>query len=142
MLVWKWQLHNSEVLGARLDLSGETASRVRVLVVEDDPDSRELYSELLQDLYDVRLAVDATEGLARFLSERPDVVITDQTLPGRSGTALARELKRHWPDIKVVLVSGHAKVDHAEACDLVLPKPIDIDQLTRAIDSLARPPRR
>jgi DNA-binding NtrC family response regulator len=116
-----------------LRMGERTHDRLKVLVVEDDGDSREVLAEILAVDFDVRTAADGLAGLEAFEAEHPDVLITDETLPGLSGTALARRVKDLHPDARVVLVSGHATLPDTEACDVVLRKPVDIDKLAAAV---------
>lgn len=117
----------------------EATPNIRLLLVEDDADNRELLAELLSLDFDVRTAADGQEAYERFLSEPVDVVITDETLPRMRGTQLARAVKERAPHVGVVLVSGYGRVPGAEACDAVLGKPVDVDVLTRTVRGLARP---
>jgi CheY-like chemotaxis protein len=120
------------------DLVGffDEMDRRKVLLVEDDPDSRELLAELLEPEFEVETAADGTTGLERFRADHPDVVVTDESLPGMRGTALAREVKALEPNARVVLVSGYALVPGSESCDRVLKKPIEPDTLAAAIHEL------
>jgi CheY-like chemotaxis protein len=111
--------------------------RIKVLVVEDDGDSREVLAEILGVDFDVLTAADGLAGLEAFEAEHPDVLITDETLPGLSGTALARRVKALFPDARVVLVSGHAALPNPELFDAVLRKPVDIDKLAAAVGGAA-----
>ena len=111
------------------------SDRIRVLLVEDDEDSREVIAEVLSGEYEVTTAASAEEGLETYLRDRPDVVVTDQTLPGATGTTLAREVKNIEPSAKVVLVSGYGHVAGSEICDAVLEKPVELEALTEAIGS-------
>ena len=111
--------------------------RLKVLVVEDDGDSREVLAEILGVDFDVLTAADGLTGLETFQSEHPDVLITDETLPGLSGTALARRVKDLSPEARVVLVSGHASLPNPELFDVVLRKPVDIDKLAAAVGGAA-----
>lgn len=111
--------------------------RIKVLVVEDDGDSREVLAEILGVDFDVLTAADGLAGLEAFQSEHPDVLITDETLPGLSGTALARRVKDQSPDVRVVLVSGHAALPNPDLFDVVLRKPVDIDKLAAAVGGAA-----
>jgi DNA-binding NtrC family response regulator len=83
---------------------------VNVLLVEDEQLVRDMLQEFLQRAgYDVRTAGTAEEVLSTpLVAARPyDVVLTDVTLPGRSGVELARILRGAWPDLKVVYMSGN-----------------------------------
>ncbi|NTX01096.1 MULTISPECIES: response regulator [unclassified Myxococcus] len=118
------------------------AERIKVLLVEDDGDSRELLAELLEFEFDVVTAHDGLAGLRAFESTLPDVVVTDESLPGLCGTELARRVKARAPRTRVILVSGYTQVDGAEHCDLVLRKPIDVERLSSAVGSLGDEARR
>jgi CheY-like chemotaxis protein len=110
-------------------------SRIKVLLVEDDAESRDLLAELLRYDFDVQTAADGDQGLALFARERPDVVVTDEALPGMRGTLLAREVKIIAPAARVILVSGYLNPANAESCDIVLRKPVDLGQLWLAVSS-------
>lgn len=115
--------------------------RIKVLLVEDDGDSRELLAEILESEFDVRTAPDGLAGLAAFEEEHPDVIVTDESLPGLCGTALAQKVKERDQHTRVILVSGYAQVAGAEHCDVVLRKPIDVDRLSAAVGSLGEAAR-
>jgi DNA-binding NtrC family response regulator len=107
--------------------------RIKVLLIEDDPDSRELLAEILAADFDVGTAADATSGLSAFTQQHPDVVVTDEALPGMAGTALAKEVKGLVPGAGVILVSGYHRPPHTEFCDVVLRKPVDVRELSDAV---------
>lgn len=110
--------------------------RIKVLLVEDDEDSRELLAEVLRGDFDVDTAMDGVSGLERFAAARPDVVVTDESLPGLRGTALAKAIKERDSKVGIILVSGYLKPPGAEACDVVLKKPIDVNALSSAVEVL------
>jgi CheY-like chemotaxis protein len=116
------------------------ADRIKVLLVEDDGDSRELLAELLEVEYDVITAADGLAGLEAFEAGHPDVVVTDESLPGMCGTELAHEVKARAPKAGVILVSGFTHLE-AEYCDMVLSKPIDVERLSAAVESLGEAAR-
>lgn len=117
------------------------AERIKVLLVEDDGDSRELLAELLEADFDVSTAPDGLAGLRAFEAEHPDVVVTDESLPGMLGTELAARVKEQEPRARVILVSGYTQVQGAEHCDVVLRKPIDVDRLSAAVGRLGNEAR-
>jgi DNA-binding NtrC family response regulator len=114
--------------------------RIKVLLVEDDGDSRELLAELLELDFDVITAADGVAGLRAFVDDHPDVVVTDESLPGMCGTELAQEVKSRQPKAGVVLVSGYSNVDSG-FCDVVLRKPIDVERLSAVVGSLGEAAR-
>jgi CheY-like chemotaxis protein len=83
-----------------------------VLVVEDDPDVRQLAVTLLKELgYKVLEAPDGTAALAILeRSPRPDLLLSDVVLSGAlNGPELAREAGQLFPGIKVLFISGYAE---------------------------------
>ncbi|MFP2931522.1 response regulator [Pyxidicoccus sp. 3LG] len=117
------------------------AERIKVLLVEDDGDSRELLAELLEAEFEVSTAPDGLAGLRAFESQHPDVVVTDESLPGLCGTELAQRVKEREPRARVILVSGYTQVQGAEYCDVVLRKPIDVERLSATVGRLGEEAR-
>ncbi len=88
-----------------------TASGEHVLVVEDEESLRSLLEMMLADLgFRVTVAADGREALclARTMKSKPDLLVTDLVMPGVSGSVLAGELKKLFPDLKVIFMSGYA----------------------------------
>jgi two-component system, OmpR family, response regulator len=117
--------------------------QTRVLLVEDDDDSRELMAEVLEAAgYTVHPAASGQEAL-RTLSERPvDVVVTDLGMSGMGGLEIARAAKAIAPKLPVIVVTGWAEREDVEQArgrevDSVLLKPVDPDSLTQAVAGAA-----
>ena len=83
-----------------------------ILLVDDEPALTELGQELLEDLgYRVTPVNDSPEAL-RIISENPggfDMVITDQTMPRKTGLQLTEELLALRPDLPVILTTGFSE---------------------------------
>ncbi len=112
-----------------------------VLVVDDEPLLAELAQEMLASLgyepFGLSSSVQALEEFRRDPT-RFDLVLTDEVMPGLTGTALARELRRLRPDLPVVLVSGYGgpqlEARAAEAgIRVVATKPLTRAELARAL---------
>ncbi|MGE0813545.1 MAG: response regulator [Vicinamibacterales bacterium] len=92
-------------------LPGRTEARgATVLLVEDDPEVRTLFTTFLRDAgYEVREAGDGEEALQIFerYGADIDVVMTDVVMPNVSGPSLASALRARKPDIRVLFVSGY-----------------------------------
>ena len=92
---------------------GETSPvSAKILVVEDDPDVREMVVGILSDLgYRTLVATNGPEALAILDRDRSvDLLFTDIVMPaGMSGTELARRASRLRPDLKVLLSSGYTR---------------------------------
>jgi two-component system cell cycle sensor histidine kinase/response regulator CckA len=122
---------------------GRRGADVVVLVVEDDPLVRETMAALIaSDGYPVIASGDGEECLARLPpSERKVVLVTDVILPGRSGRALADELRRRRPRAPVVFATGLPdaayKLEPLGANETVLLKPFGAGEIGRAIGRAA-----
>jgi two-component system response regulator HupR/HoxA len=79
-----------------------------VLIVDDEPLNRELLRRILFREYHILEAGDAEQAM-RELGEAPvvDVILCDQVMPGRSGTDLAREVRRRYPKTIALLLTGY-----------------------------------
>ncbi len=113
----------------------------RILVVDDEEGARNGLSRLLTMLgYEVSGVATGEEAGALPVEPVPDLLLTDLTLPGIGGAALAVGLRDRWPDMKVVLMSGYARAEMlrgsagaGDAC--LLQKPFDAATLARAVES-------
>ncbi len=115
---------------------------LRVLLVEDDDDNRELMAEVLAAAgFEVVSAASGRDGL-RSLSERSvDVIVTDVGMPGMGGLELAAAAKRVAPSVPIIVVTGWAEredISSAREVAAVLVKPVDPDALAQAVSDVAR----
>lgn len=81
-----------------------------ILFVEDEPFIREVTTSMLERAGYYVLAVgNAFDAIQAFESvqQKVDLVLTDMTLPGRTGYQLAEDLRRHCPLLKVLVTSGY-----------------------------------
>jgi DNA-binding NtrC family response regulator len=119
---------------------GDVVNRTRILVVDDEPDVREMLSlALSQAGYEVDDASDGFTALAKVSRYRPDVVVTDLRMPGMTGVDLVQRMRRIHEDIPVILATGLETWDlctAAEAYGAVtcLVKPIDVEDLVWNIE--------
>jgi len=117
----------------------QEAKALRVLIVEDDVNTRDATRELLQLLgAEVSAADHGKAALALFDTHAFDVLLTDVRMPGMSGIELAREATRLQPDLRVVFASGYglniaSEIDADMANVALLPKPFDLDSLEKAV---------
>jgi DNA-binding response OmpR family regulator len=114
----------------------------RVLVVDDEPEVREVLQEfLLTRGYDVVVASSGAEALGALDPtgpDRPDVVLLDVTMPGMDGVETLRRMAKVDPLIPVIMVTANTDIDVTSkllglgAVDYI-PKPFDLDYLDQAI---------
>jgi len=123
----------------------------RILVVEDDPDIVDYYSFFLEDEgYEVRSASRCSSAREMIADFRPEVVLIDALLPGKSGLELLVALRRdsQWKDLPMVVVTGNDDLlnddcqsylgahEGVRGPDVVLGKPVDRDSLLKVLDTL------
>ena len=118
------------------------AVRPRILLVEDDELTAKLLARILrQDEYEVRSAGDYKAAMRTACSWLPDLLVCDIALPGRDGLELIRTMRRAYPTLKGLAVSGLSTPRDIEAALTAgfaghLPKPIDAVRLRKAVDAL------
>ncbi len=78
----------------------------RILVVDDDEHIRQVSEAVLAPRYEVRTAADGFEGLALMRKALPDLVISDLKMPNMSGFEFLSVVRRRFPNIPVIAISG------------------------------------
>lgn len=99
-------------------------SKPIILCVDDEPNSLVLRKLVLQKAgYEVLTANSAVAALDVLASSRVDLVLSDQLMPGVTGTELARQIKDKWPSLPVILISGVNEIPpDSEIADLFMSK--------------------
>jgi two-component system nitrogen regulation response regulator GlnG len=114
---------------------------LNVWLVDDDASIRWVLERALRQGGMSPTAFDhADTALAALRRDRPDVLITDIRMPGRSGLDLLTEIRDSQPELPVIVMTAHSDLDSAVAAYQggafeYLPKPFDIDQ---AVDLVRR----
>jgi DNA-binding NtrC family response regulator len=116
------------------------STRGRILVVDDEPDIREMLEVLLgNEGYSVELAPNATEGLRLLETHGYDLVLLDLMLPDRSGMDVLREVRQRDRQTPIFMLTAYGSVERAvEALKLgandFIPKVGENDKLLIEID--------
>lgn len=87
----------------------------QALLVEDHPLMRETLSQFVNEIADVELvgAVGTAREALEFCEKSPPTLaLIDVSLPEMSGIELVREIRKHYPDIKCLMLSGHQEVTY------------------------------
>jgi FixJ family two-component response regulator len=120
--------------------SGTGALRSRVLIVDDAESVRFAIQECLRlSGYAVATSASGEEALELLRSERFDLLLTDQSMPGLTGLELTEVVSRMHPDMPIVLLTGHTDVEMARdsmlrgASDFVT-KPVNVQELPILIE--------
>jgi DNA-binding response OmpR family regulator len=117
-----------------------SASPSLILVVDDDPATRDALAQLLADEGHRTVACDAQDALALAHRERQALVLLDVVMPGLDGPSLCRRLREwHGRNLPVVFVSGvpaHTVAALAVGCDPwdLLIKPCTADELLATVE--------
>lgn len=121
------------------------ASNQTVLVVDDEPDARQLLTKVLEKEGFRAKAVDCAEAAFAVLrQERVPVVLLDHHLPGEKGIDAVEKILVEDPDIKIIMVTAHGSIKLAveavkKGAFNFLEKPFDLDEVRltvrQAIDS-------
>lgn len=114
-----------------------------LLIVDDNPDNRDLCIEILEGDYILIEAADGEEALHMARTGGPHLILLDMGLPKKSGFQVAQELKadpdyRHIP---IIALTAHAMAGDKEktlsaGCDAYLSKPLTPSELCRLIEEL------
>lgn len=112
---------------------------IKILLVDDEEDFVRTLSERLS-LRDLQSqAVFSGEEAMRCVGDSiPDIIVLDLKMPGINGMEVLRRVKQHFPEIQVIILTGHGNdLDETEARQLgafdYLRKPVDIELLVERI---------
>src|SRR3989441_10986062 len=116
----------------------------RVLVVDDEQSLRKVLAATLQrEGYEVTVCAEGEEAIASLDRDGADVVVTDLVMPRMDGLTLLRKVVARHPDVPVIVVTAHGKIDSAVeamkagAFDFVT-KPFENSELKAIIAKAAR----
>jgi two-component system, cell cycle response regulator DivK len=124
------------------------SQRPRVLLVDDYPDAREMYTEYLEYTgFEVVQASNGMEALKQALDRTPDIILMDLSLPVMDGWEATRRLKadERTAHIPVVALTGHALAGISEGakkagCDAFVTKPCLPEDLVKEIRKVLEGP--
>ena len=112
----------------------------RMYIVEDDPGTLRLLSDLAEDAGWESRGFTHIAALRRALArERPAMMIIDDDLPDGRGGDFARQLRRELPEVTLVVCTAAPPMRRAEigAWVPVIPKPLDLDAVERLMERAA-----
>jgi CheY-like chemotaxis protein len=107
-----------------------------VLLVDDNDDTRVLTKWFLDNFgYAVDSAQNAEEALSRFNPKVHDLILTDNSMPGMTGTEMVQHIKRRSPSTPAVMYTGNPPPD-CSGIDVVILKPTHLLDVKEAMDKL------
>ena len=121
----------------------------RILMVDDEPDAELLFRqnfrrEMRKETYEFMFAQSGKEALTLLEGEnKPEVlvVLSDINMPGMTGVELLDQVKKHWPDLPVIMITAYgdagteAQVKDKGATRLV-SKPVDFAHLKELLENM------
>ncbi|WP_331593586.1 PAS domain-containing protein [Pedomonas sp.] len=142
--IWLPVAANSVEVVAAEEAAEATMTVGTALLVDDDELGRTSTTDMLDDLGYTVVETASAEAALQLLAEglRPDIVITDHLMPGMPGTKFARKVRRQFPAMPVLIISGYAEVEEIGSDLPRLTKPFRRADLAAAIADMktaARP---
>ena len=124
-------------------------TKKRILIVDDEPDFASIVQRNLEkEGFDVDVAYDGVEGLAKVKDDPPDAIVLDVMMPEKDGYAVCKELKNDekYADIPILMLTAVAshvtstRYSHHDGMSMeaedYLPKPASSEEITDSIKSL------
>lgn len=116
-----------------------------VLVVDDDPGVRDVIRSMLESSgYSVLVAENGREAMRLLKSVRADLILTDLVMPEQEGIETIKALRREYPGIRVIAMSGAFGGDYLRiaaylGAHATLAKPIQMDKLLKLVSETLEP---
>ena len=119
----------------------------RILVIEDDPQMRTMLRQMLEAKgCDVVEASDGNEGIKLYRGNPADLIITDLIMPEKEGIETIIELRRDFPDVKIIAISGGGRLDPGQYLSMAksfgaqytFAKPVEREELLKAVRELLK----
>jgi DNA-binding response OmpR family regulator len=117
----------------------------KILVLDDEPSILLMIKKMLEKAgYEVIIASNGKEGMRLFDKEKPDMVITDIIMPEKEGLETIFELRRMYPDLKIIAISGGGRISpdgylpgaKLLGANMVFQKPLVQKEFLAAVASL------
>lgn len=129
---------------ADVDVPTDEIAPLRILVVDDEAPVRETLAEMLRAVnHQVELAGSGQEAVQKLRQGGFDFVFTDLAMPEMDGWETARLIRKDWPNIGIILVTGYGPTTEPPAgeedlVDAIIGKPFDFTQVGLTLNALAR----
>ena len=119
----------------------------RILIIDDESQIRSMLRLMLERVgYEVIEAADGMEGIRQYRDNPADLIITDLIMPNKDGIGMIIELKKEFPAVKIIAMSGggvnrpEGYLDGAKklGATRTLTKPIDRDEMLAAVKEILK----
>jgi CheY-like chemotaxis protein len=118
----------------------------RILVIDDNYQMLDVIDQMLTNAgYDVIKAMNGTQGVRLYRNQPFDLVVTDLFMPEKDGLEITMELRKDFPDVKIIMHSGHAfgslslESSKKFGATRTLPSPFTEEELLRNVREVLEP---
>jgi CheY-like chemotaxis protein len=117
----------------------------RILIIDDEEQIREVLRTVLERVgYDVEEAANGSEGLRLYADNEFDLVVTDIIMPEKGGIDTIMDLRRDYPNCKIIAISGGGMCGEVSYLDMAIGvgadraigKPFVLDEFLEAVRDL------
>lgn len=117
----------------------------KILVLDDEPSILLMIKKMLEkEGHEVDVALNGIEGMEIFEENKPDMVITDIIMPGKEGLETILELRKNYPELKIIAISGGGRIGPQGylpsakylGADMVFQKPLVQKEFIMAVSLL------
>ncbi|HDR89209.1 MAG TPA: response regulator [Bacteroidetes bacterium] len=117
----------------------------KILVIDDEPYILLMIKKMLEQVgHGVDLASNGKEGLELLLTRPFDLLITDIVMPEKEGLETIREVRKKYPGLKIIAISGGGRLDSSEyleparyfGAEKIIKKPFQKGELLNAVNEL------
>jgi CheY-like chemotaxis protein len=117
----------------------------KILVFDDEPAILLMIKKMLEKAgYEVEVALNGREGMELFEKNKPDLLITDIIMPQKEGLETILELRKKYPELKIIAISGGGRIGPDGylptakylGADMVFSKPLIRNEFLQAISLL------
>jgi len=99
------------------------SNKPRILVVDDNPDCRNLLHHMLEaNDFQVQTAINGSDAIDKYKENPADLIIMDIVMPEKEGLETIIELKKYFPEVKIIAMSGGGSLgpkDYLDAAKLL-----------------------
>ena len=119
----------------------------RILIIDDEPQIRSMLKLMLErDGYEVVEAQDGVAGIKVYRQNPADLIITDLIMPNKDGIGMIIDLKKEFPQVKIIAMSGgglnkpdgYLKGAKKLGAAYTLTKPIDREEMLRVVKDILK----
>src|SRR5664280_1948070 len=117
----------------------------KILVLDDEPSILLMIKKMLEKAgHEVDTALNGKEGMLLFDKNKPDLVISDIIMPEKEGLETIFELRRMYPDLKIIAISGGGRIGpdgylpgaKLLGANMIFQKPLDQKEFVNAVAQL------